>query len=195
MARLGSSDLRSFAIDGQQNRRFAGLHLAHALPGGLQSRQHCRGALGRPAAPGPQRVISESASVIIQTMNPGHYSLRHSMTHDYDGFYGEEIAYRTELGYPPVVRMAKVVAVDEDVQRCREAAEEVAELLAELLEERLPPAEAAASLIGPAPCFFARHRVRTRWQVVLRAPDPAALLRALPLPPNCWVDVDPVSLL
>jgi len=129
--------------------------------------------------------------VIVQTYTPEHYAIRAAARHDHAGFYEQEIGYRRELGYPPVVRMARVVAVDADVQRCREAAEDVADMLQERLEGRPD----AASLIGPAPCFFARHRGRSRWQVVLRAPDPAALLRGLPFPPNCWVDVDPVSLL
>ena len=46
--------------------------------------------------------------VIIQTMNPNHYSVLHSRTHDYEGFYNEEIAYRTQLGYPPIGRIIKI---------------------------------------------------------------------------------------
>jgi primosomal protein N' (replication factor Y) len=84
-----------------------------------------------------------------------------------------------------------VVAVDEELRRCREAADVVAEALA----ERIGESSARESLIGPVPCFFARHRGRYRWQVVVRGSEPTSLLRGLRLPPNCWVDVDPVSLL
>ena len=129
--------------------------------------------------------------VIVQTYTPEHYAIRAAAHHDYATFYRQEMAYRRQLGYPPFGRLAKVVAVDENPQRCREAAEAVAAMLRERVAER----GEEVGLIGPVPCFFARHRGRTRWQVVVRAPDPTPLLRGLPFPPNCWVDVDPVSLL
>ena len=129
--------------------------------------------------------------VIVQTYTPEHYAIRAAAGHNYAAFYELEMSYRRQLGYPPALRLAKVVAVDENPRRCRQAAEAVAGLLA----ERIAGRDGEASLIGPVPCFFARHRRRSRWQVIVRASDPAALLRGLPLPPNCWVDVDPVSLL
>ncbi len=129
--------------------------------------------------------------VIVQTYTPEHYAIRAAAGHDYAVFYEQEMAYRRQLGYPPTARLAKVVAVDENPRRCREAAEAVAALL----EERIAESGGEARLIGPVPCFFALYRGCTRWQVVVRAPDPTPLLRGRPFPPNCWVDVDPVSLL
>jgi primosomal protein N' (replication factor Y) len=49
-------------------------------------------------------------------------------------------------------------------------------------------------LIGPVPCFFAKQGGLYRWQIVLRGPDPASLLRGR-LPEGWRVEVDPVSLL
>jgi primosomal protein N' (replication factor Y) len=44
------------------------------------------------------------------------------------------------------------------------------------------------------PCFFAKVGGWYRWQVLLRGPDPASLLRGKPF--ASWrVEVDPVSLL
>jgi primosomal protein N' (replication factor Y) len=49
-------------------------------------------------------------------------------------------------------------------------------------------------LIGPAPCFFARVSGQYRWQIVLRGPNPASLLRGRPL--GDWrVEVNPPDLL
>lgn len=62
------------------------------------------------------------------------------------------------------------------------------------LEARLHGA-GDVSLIGPAPCFFARLQGRYRWQIVLRAPDPAVLLRPIELPPGWQLDIDPVEVL
>jgi len=129
--------------------------------------------------------------VIVQTYTPEHYAIRAAAGHDYGAFYEREMAYRRQIVYPPFARLLKVVAVDEDHLRCQEAAQEVAGLL----EERLMASRTDASLIGPVPCFFARHRGRSRWQVVIRATDPTPLVRGLHLPSNCWIDVDPESLL
>ncbi|MBI2331357.1 MAG: hypothetical protein HYU84_04200 [Chloroflexi bacterium] len=49
-------------------------------------------------------------------------------------------------------------------------------------------------LIGPVPCFFAKENGEYRWQVVLRGPDPTAVLKDLRL--NDWrVEVDPINIL
>ena len=40
--------------------------------------------------------------VVIQTYQPEHYSVVYAAKQDYRGFYGEEIAYRGLVGYPPV---------------------------------------------------------------------------------------------
>ena len=53
---------------------------------------------------------------------------------------------------------------------------------------------AGVTVIGPAPAYIARRADRWRWNVVLRGPDPAALLDGGVEPP--WsVDVDPETLL
>ena len=50
-------------------------------------------------------------------------------------------------------------------------------------------------LIGPAPAFFAKRRDFYRWHIILRADDPADLLRQVEIPGGWRVEVDPVSLL
>jgi primosomal protein N' (replication factor Y) len=50
-------------------------------------------------------------------------------------------------------------------------------------------------ILGPAPAFFARHRGFYRWQILLRAVEPAYLLQGMAIPFGWRVDVDPVSLL
>jgi primosomal protein N' (replication factor Y) len=52
-----------------------------------------------------------------------------------------------------------------------------------------------ASLLGPAPAFFERYRGYYRWQLLLRAPDPAFVLRGMDIPFGWRIDIDPVSLL
>ncbi len=50
-------------------------------------------------------------------------------------------------------------------------------------------------IFGPVPAFFARYRGYYRWQILIRTPDPAALLRGITIPFGWRVDIDPASVL
>ncbi len=129
--------------------------------------------------------------VIVQTYNPEHYAIQAAAQHDTQGFYRQEIAYRRRLGYPPFSRLVALRYSHPDARRCRVEAERIGSWLAAEIR-RLGT---AASLIGPAPCFYGRLAGRSRWQIVVRARDPMPLLGDLALPLGWQVDVDPVSLL
>jgi primosomal protein N' (replication factor Y) len=130
--------------------------------------------------------------VIIQTYNPDHYAVRAAARHDFAAFYADELAYRRQMGYPPFGRLARVLIRAPQAEQARRAAKRLAAALQALIaEQRLD----ATWLIGPAPCFFERLGGLDRWQVIVRGPDPSALLRAVHLDPAWQVDVDPVSML
>lgn len=46
-----------------------------------------------------------AGEVVIQTLQPDHYSLKHVINHNFTGFYKEELEYRRELDYPPFSRI------------------------------------------------------------------------------------------
>jgi primosomal protein N' (replication factor Y) (superfamily II helicase) len=130
--------------------------------------------------------------VVVQTYHPDHYAIVAASHHDYEEFYRKEMAFRREQGYPPIRRLARMVF--HHTQRAAaqvEATRMAQQLSAEI--ERLALQE--ADLIGPAPCFFGRQRDTYRWHVILRAPNPALLLRRLPIPFGWRLDIDPVDLL
>lgn len=130
--------------------------------------------------------------VVVQTYHPEHYAIQAASEHDYEGFYREEMAFRRQQAYPPLRRLARLVY--HHGQRARVQAD--AEALAATLRGEIAAGGLAdTDLIGPAPCFFARQRGEWRWQVVVRGPEPAALLRRVALGPGWRVDVDPVDLL
>ncbi len=129
--------------------------------------------------------------VILQTFQPEHLVVQYAARHDYAGFYAREVETRRALGYPPFARLARL-----EFRHAEEAqAEAACRQMAVRLQERIrAEGRVQTSLIGPAPCFFARQDGLYRWQVVVRSPDPTDLLRGLRL--DGWrVDVDPVSLL
>ena len=138
--------------------------------------------------------------VIIQTMNPNHYSIRHSRTHDYKGFYNEEIAYRIQLGYPPVGRIIKLEIKGVDEARTEEAAKVAQNRIRHLMRGK------ETVLLGPAPAPISRVRGQYRFQLLLLSQKRDAI-RSLAIAGRnaveekygrkckVLVDVDPVNLM
>jgi len=128
---------------------------------------------------------------IFQTFDPENYVIRAAAGHDFRAFYEQELAYRRRLRYPPFTRLVRLEFRHRDPDLAEEAAHELAAQLRSWLERG---ERRATDLIGPAPPFFDRLGGLYRWQIVLRGPDPASILKDRPL--AGWrIEVDPVSLL
>ena len=139
------------------------------------------GRAGRGARPG---------RAIVQTYQPDHPAIRAVVSGDAEAFYDAELALRRAFGGPPYGRNLMLTVALEDASSARREAEGMAARLRDRARER----GIAASVIGPAPAYVPRRAGRWRWNVVVRADDPVALLDGDPGPP--WsVDVDPESLL
>jgi len=94
-------------------------------------------------------------------MNANHYSIRHSTTHDYEGFYDEEIVYRSQLGYPPVGRIIKLEIKGPDEALAAEAAKTARDRMRHLMRGK------DTVLLGPAPAPISRVRGQYRFQLLL----------------------------
>ncbi|MCB0256306.1 MAG: primosomal protein N' [Anaerolineae bacterium] len=130
--------------------------------------------------------------VIIQSYRPEHYVIQAARRHDYLDFYRQEISFRRQLGYPPFRRLARLLFIHQRREKVQEEAEALARGLKFAIAER---GLTGVDLIGPAPCFFGREQGKYRWQIVVRAIDPASFLRTVEIPQGWRVDVDPISLL
>ncbi len=127
---------------------------------------------------------------VIQTYQPEHPAIRAVVTGEAAAFYDAELAARRMFGAPPFGSTIKLTVGLEDRDAARAAGREMAERLRARASER----GLAATVAGPAPAYIPRRAARWRFNVVVRAPDPRALLDGDPGPP--WsVDVDPESLL
>ncbi len=134
---------------------------------------------------------ARGGKVILQTFMPEHYAIQFAAKHDVDGFYQRELEYRRKLGYPPFARLARLEYRNADPLK----AEAEAHKLGDRLKVRIE-AEGfrQTEMIGPVPCFFAKENGEYRWQIVLRGPDPSALLRDMRS--GDWrIEVNPISLL
>jgi primosomal protein N' (replication factor Y) len=131
--------------------------------------------------------------VIIQTYNPDQVAIEAAANHDYEGFYQMELAFRAEQRYPPFKRVALQLYQGPGLDRSSHAVRTFTDRLRRHVERQGLP---AVEIIGPTPSYVRRVRNQYRWHVLLRAQDPAAVLRPLlPLPHGWRVDIDPVSLL
>jgi primosomal protein N' (replication factor Y) len=129
--------------------------------------------------------------VILQTFMPENPVIQMAAQHDFEAFYRWELENRRVLGYPPFARLMRLEYRHTDNSEAEKQARALAERLSQLLanEQR-----SQTSLIGPVPCFFARVNGIYRWQLIVRGPDPAAVLQDR-IPVGWRVEVEPVSLL
>jgi primosomal protein N' (replication factor Y) len=129
--------------------------------------------------------------VVMQTFQPDHFAIQAAAQHDYGSFYKQELAQRRRLGYPPYAQLVRL----EYRHIYPERAEQAARQLAQQIQYWITTEERHATrVVGPAPCFFMRMNRLYRWQLVLRGPDPASLLRGRNL--GDWIiEVNPPSLL
>jgi primosomal protein N' (replication factor Y) len=56
--------------------------------------------------------------VLIQTYYPEHYALRYASDQDYEGFYNEEVRFRSQLSYPPFIVLASILIKNTDEDSC-----------------------------------------------------------------------------
>jgi primosomal protein N' (replication factor Y) len=133
----------------------------------------------------------KGGKVILQTFQPENPVIRRAVGHDFSGFYADELQNRRQLGYPPFARLVRLERREQDPARAEEEARKMAAQLRVWMERE---GRIQTEMIGPLPCPFPKMAGFYRWQIVLRGPDPAGLLKDKPL--AGWrVEVGPVSLL
>jgi primosomal protein N' (replication factor Y) len=133
---------------------------------------------------------ARGGQVILQTFAPEHYVIQSAAKHDVDGFQKLEAEYRRQLGYPPFGRVTRLEYRHRDASK----AESESQRVLKIIQEKLITEHRSPTTVSAVPCFFAKVDGVYRWQVILRGPDPASLLRGLRL--DDWrVEVEPISLL
>jgi primosomal protein N' (replication factor Y) len=148
----------------------------------------------------------ELGTVLVQTYNPEHYSIRFAREHDCMGFFAEETIFLRELGYPPFRRVVLLQLAGNVEERTREAASRLAERFRELRGHHSESFR-EVDILGPAPAPLTRVKGKYRWQVLLRSSRSIALRETvrqlLEWGQNALkgsgvsltVDVDPLSLI
>ena len=136
--------------------------------------------------------------VLVQTINPDHYAIRHAAAQDFTAFYNQEIHFRKAMRYPPFSALANVLVRSEKQEDAMRMSTDISHLLT-------PPPE-NIKVLGPAEAPVPRLKNEYRYQLLIKAKDRRALndtlrlLRSHALDRK-WnatalvIDVDPLTLL
>jgi primosomal protein N' (replication factor Y) len=109
-------------------------------------------------------------SVVLQTLCPENYAVRAAAALDYEGFVQQELRFRREAGYPPFVRLIRVLG-----EGRREPA-----LAAEMRRAAgLVPRGESIRVLGPAPTVVPRIKDRFRLQLLVKCGTAGAFQAAV----------------
>jgi primosomal protein N' (replication factor Y) len=129
--------------------------------------------------------------VVLQTYQPENYVIQAASRHDFGGFYEQELEYRRMLGYPPFNRIIRLEYRHLSQSKAEQEARQLAAIISDQIDSK---GLHQTDMIGLLPPYYARMHGLWRWQIILRGPNPEALLPDLPL--RDWqIEVDPPSLL
>lgn len=106
---------------------------------------------------------NEQGKVVIQTCQPGHPAILSAVRQSYQDFYGEEIALRQAVGYPPFSDIFQIVISDENASK----AEDSAKRCAQWLRSKVP---AGVAVLGPAMSPINSIGGKHRFQLLIKAP-------------------------
>jgi primosomal protein N' (replication factor Y) (superfamily II helicase) len=138
--------------------------------------------------------------VVVQSLAPEHYAITRAVSHDFAGFYAEELEFRREAGYPPFAHLAALVFSGNSAAEVEKGVGEAARLLRKTKQDL----KSRVEILGPAAAPLAKIRGRYRWQILLKSSLRKDLHRLLgtfreklklPAVVRLSIDIDPVDML
>jgi primosomal protein N' (replication factor Y) (superfamily II helicase) len=103
---------------------------------------------------------------ILQTYAPEHAAVLFAARHDYDGFAARELQERTELGFPPALRLVYLGIIGRNRTQVVKTASQYAGILRQA---------DVAQVLGPAPYPIARVNEEWRYRIALKSNKLSAL--------------------
>jgi len=111
--------------------------------------------------------------VLIQTFAPDHPVLGTILgTIREEEFLGSERQLRSDLGYPPFGRLARLRFESASQEESKSRAISIAQILTKLCDSR-------TELLGPSEAFLERAKGIYRWDILIKAPDIQNLRKAV----------------
>jgi primosomal protein N' (replication factor Y) len=136
-----------------------------------------------------------AGEAIVQTLHPGHYTIRHACRQDYRAFYEEEIRFRRAMHYPPAVALINAIIRGPSLSAALTDAATIVRTLTTGVEP--------FRVLGPAPAPLSRLKGEHRAQFFMKGRQRGAMRRALvaaldarpEIKRRTTIDVDPMSVL
>jgi primosomal protein N' (replication factor Y) len=133
-----------------------------------------------------------AGEAIVQTLYPGHYSVKAAAAQDYRAFFEREMEFRRAMHYPPATALINVVVRGRSLESALGDARDLAEKVRR---------QSVGRVLGPAPAALAKVKDEYRAQFFLKGTRRRAMreavLTALDARPDLRkrtvVDVDPAS--
>lgn len=125
----------------------------------------------------------EPGDVVIQTYVPDNYGIVCAARQDYNGFYKEEIAYRTLMKYPPVYHLMAILITAKEELKAESAAKKIAEKIKERVilfkdnQKTEIQKREKIELIGPADSKISKINDIFRKVIYVKAKEEEDLIR------------------
>ncbi len=142
----------------------------------------------------------KKGTVFVQTFLPNQPAIRFAIAGDFEGFVKEELKHRQACNLPPFWRLALIVLRDMKFDRLEAACRQMRQRIDTIIgREGLE-----ATVRGPMPAVISRIQRFHRMQIIIQAPEAAAIQRLFaglraqpPIRPavKIAIDIDPVNLL
>lgn len=91
----------------------------------------------------------KEGNVVIQTYKPSHYSIVNASLHDFESFYRQEIEFRKNFLYPPIVNIVNFQFQSKNINNCIEELKKIKDLIFENFTKEIKNNEII--LFGPNP--------------------------------------------
>ena len=102
----------------------------------------------------------KKGEVIIQGFNLNHYSIVKASTHDYIGFYNEEMNVRKILKYPPYYNLSFIKVSSLDYEYCLNESNKICKYLRETVKD--------ATILGPSNYFMPKINNKYYIQITIK---------------------------
>ncbi|MDH3976158.1 MAG: primosomal protein N', partial [Deltaproteobacteria bacterium] len=114
----------------------------------------------------------KKGKVLIQTFNPGHYSILHGGEKDSETFYDMETSIRKALSYPPYARLVNFKIWGSDAEKVEKGAIRLKAISEKILKKT---GLSQVDILGPAPAPLSKLKGKSRWQMLARSTSPAPI--------------------
>lgn len=104
-------------------------------------------------------------TVILQTRNPEHLAIVHTIQSDYQGFANNELKLRREMNYPPFSFLVRLIVSN----NINEIAQNDIMCLRELIRAIISKLSLKVQVLGPAPAYIEKIKNAYRWNIILKS--------------------------